>query len=202
MEEETLLNNLKYPEIINKINEWAFIFRYEFYKQVECFLSSGVIIDYICAKMIITNKLAVISTQPAVELNTINSALFFHDRSYAITSFYSNQPLLWVDGFDNSKFYELKYKKMEAFEFTSGISLYSVDSKQAMSISFATKKINKNINDYYLGNIEYLYRIASFVKKISIPMFNKIFSIEPKNNYFNTKIIKSNSRVFLAINNV
>ncbi len=200
--EENVYNNIKYPETIDQINEWSFKFRYEFSKQLECFLSSGIIIDYISAKLIKANKLAIISTKPAVELNIINSPLFVYDRSYSVAFSRSNNPLLWIDAFERDKFYELKYKKMDTFGFTSAISLYAANNDQVMSISFATQKTTKDINDYYLGNIKYLYKIASFVERISLSMFGEIFSINMDNNCFNSSNLKSNTRVFLAINNV
>ena len=199
--EENILDNLDYPEPIHNISEWSFKFKYEFYKQVECFLSSGIIIDYISAKLIRFNKLALISTRPPVELNIINSPLFVHDKSYSFTFFSANKPLLWVDSFDEDKFYELKCKKMDAFGFTSAISLYAGDKDQIISISFSTQRKEKNINDYYLGNIKYLYKIASFVERLTFPMFCEIFSTKLNCNHFSL-INNLNSKVFLAVNNV
>lgn len=200
--EENIYNNINYPEQIHTINEWAFKLRYEFSKKLECFLSSAMIIDYISAKFFKSNKLALLSTKPPVELNIINSSLFFYDKSYSNNFFSSNKPLLWINAFDKDKFQELKYKKMDSFGFTSGISLYSGDKEETMSISFATYETNKDINTYYMKNIDYLYKIASFVERISFPMFSEIFSNNPCKNHFNRSNLKSNCPVFLAVNNV
>ena len=201
--EENIHNNVDYPEPIHKINEWSFNFKYEFYKQVECLLSSGIIIDYISAKLIKLNKLALISTRPPVELNIINSPLFVHDKSYSFAFFSSNKPVLWADSFDEDKFYELKCKKMDIFGFTSAISLYAVNKDQIISISFATQRKEENINDNYLGNIKYLYKIASFVERITFPMFCEIFSTKLNSSHFSsaTNNLNINSKVFLAVNN-
>lgn len=201
--EENILDNIDYPELLHKINEWSFKFKYEFYKQVECFLSSGIMIDYISAKLIKLNKLALISTKPPVELNIINSPLFVYDKSYSFPSFSSNKSLLWFDAFDKDKFYELKYKKMDIFGFTSAISLYTQNKDQRISISFATERKENNINDYYLGNIKYLHTIANFVEKITFPMFSEIFSTKLNSNSFSiTDNLNRRSKIFLAINNI
>ncbi len=201
--EENLYNKIDYPETIHKINDWSFKFRYEFYKKLECFLSSGMIIDYISAKLIKFNKLALLSTKPPVELNIINSPLFMHDKSFSFAVFSSNKPFLWIDTFDNNKFYELKCKKMDNFGFTSAISLYAGDKDQTISISFATKRTNKDINNYYLENIKYLYKIASFVEKVALPMFCEMFSLKLNGSYFSTiSNLNPHARIFLAVNNV
>jgi hypothetical protein len=200
--EKTCYNNIKYPLIISNNNESSFAFRYEFSKHLGPFLSSGLLTDYISIKLIKSNLLAILSTKPAVELNIINSNLFFYDRSYSLDSFISQKPLLWVDAFPKDKFYELKYKKMDIFGFTSAISIYYYDQDKMVSVSFASYLNNKDINEYYLSNLEYLNKIAYIVETISLPMFSQIFMVNLDHNSSFTKgNLKLKSKIFLAINN-
>ncbi len=200
--EKTCYDNINYPLTIKNTNEWSFKFRYDFSKALESFLSSGLLTDYISIKVIKSNKLAILSTKPAVELNIINSNLFIYDKSYSMAYFSSRKPVLWTNSFHHDKFYELKYKKMDVFGFTSAISLYSGDNDKMISVSFATQISNKDINTYYLSNIDYLSKIAYFVEKISLPMFNEMFSTNLGNNSCFTKSnLKVKPRFFLAVNN-
>lgn len=200
--EEKLKNNLKFPELIYNINEWAFKFKYEFYKKLEDFLSSGIIIDYISAKLIKFNQLALLSTRPPVELNIINGPLFFHDKSYSVDNFFSKKPILWCDAFDDHKFNELKSKKMDFFGLTAAISLYAQNKEHIISISFATQRKDNNINEYYHNNIEYFSKIACFVEKIAYPMFCEIFSTKIDKNLFRNKSnYTCDPKIMLIVNN-
>lgn len=200
--EENLETNLKYPELIYEINEWAFKFKYEFYKKLESFLSSGIMIDYISAKLIKFNKLALLSTKPAVELNIINSPLFFYDKTYSFSNFVSKKPSLWIDAFDSNKFKELKSKKMDSFGFTAAISLYAGTKEQTISISFATQRNHTNMNEYYSVNIDYLLKIATFVEKISYPMFGEIFSSKIEKELFKSQNnLSYDPKMILIVNN-
>jgi hypothetical protein len=188
--------NLKYPNIKPSLTDWAFKFKYDFTRQLEDFLSSGLIIDYIGIKVVYQGELALIATKPAVELNIINNGLFVYDLSYCYNTIQNKAPALWVDQFDPGKFKELKAKKMDSFGLTAGISLFGGSEEQLISISFATNKNYNNINDYYLANTEYLYKISAFVEKISWPMFCKIFATKLPKNHF-----QKNSDLFMAVDN-
>lgn len=194
--EDTCINKVGFPKPIPGINDWAFKFRYDFTKQLEGFLSSGLIIDYICIKFIYNGELALISTKPALELNLINTNLFLHDKSFSYEAFNDGRPRLWVDHFARAYFNELQAKKIDNFGLTSGISLFTQHDNQMLSASFATNKNYGNINEYYLANTNYLSSIAVFAEKVAWPMFCQIFKNKLHRHQF-----RQNNNIFIAIDN-
>lgn len=192
MAEEIKGDCLTYPDTIENIDGWAFRYKFEFFQQLESFVQTNLLTDYISAKVIISNKVAILSTQPAVELNIINSNLYCFDKSFSLEFHRSENYLLWNESFYKKTYEELKFKKMDNFGFTSGISLAIKKNYHLLSISFATRSKDPDIDNYYINNLLYLKKICLFVEKISYHMFESIFSI---------KIPNPDKKLFLIINN-